>query len=188
MKKMNNKGFSLVELIIVIAIMAILAGALAPALISYVAKSRRSTTVSNAQTIASGIQSAISDEAVLDDLETNYPSIGKTPIQFKKGSGNIDTSKAFGETVNNNVSGGIDSYATLKATKFSKKATDTKLKGQAITSTDGYYISIDPASSTIKIYVMSGVAPTAKGTAADGTALTTNLIEVYPNADDAMTK
>ena len=32
MKKTNNKGFSLVELIIVIAIMAILAGALAPAL------------------------------------------------------------------------------------------------------------------------------------------------------------
>ena len=33
MKKTNNKGFSLVELIIVIAIMAILAGAIAPALI-----------------------------------------------------------------------------------------------------------------------------------------------------------
>ena len=31
MKKTNNKGFSLVELIIVIAIMAILAGAIAPA-------------------------------------------------------------------------------------------------------------------------------------------------------------
>lgn len=36
----KNSGFSLVELIIVIAIMAILAGALAPALIKYVKKSR----------------------------------------------------------------------------------------------------------------------------------------------------
>ena len=189
MKKMNNKGFSLVELIIVIAIMAILAGALAPALISYVAKSRRSTTVSNAQTIASGIQSAISDEAVLDDLETNtkYKTIDSAPIKFD--SSGLDTSGAFYETVNSNVSGGIDSYATLKATKFSKKATGTGLNGQKIDSTSGYYISIDPASSTIKIYVKSQAKPTTAATAADGkTAPTDALVELYPNANDAMTK
>ena len=37
----GNKGFSLVELIIVIAIMAILAAAIAPALTRYIDKSRR---------------------------------------------------------------------------------------------------------------------------------------------------
>lgn len=40
MKKMNNKGFSLVELIIVIAIMAVLMGVLAPQLLKYVEDSR----------------------------------------------------------------------------------------------------------------------------------------------------
>lgn len=61
MKKMNNKGFSMVELIIVIAIMAILAGALAPTLIKYVNKSRKSSDVSNAQQVASAFQTAYSD-------------------------------------------------------------------------------------------------------------------------------
>ena len=69
--KKNNKGFSLVELIIVIAIMAILAGALAPALIKYIAKSRRSTDVSNAQTIATAVTNALSVEKAYDAASGN---------------------------------------------------------------------------------------------------------------------
>ncbi len=56
MKKTNNKGFSLVELIIVIAIMAVLVGILAPQFIKYVEKSRESTDIKNVQEMVVAIQ------------------------------------------------------------------------------------------------------------------------------------
>lgn len=72
--KKNNKGFSLVELIIVIAIMAILAGALAPALIKYINKSRRSADISNADTIRTACQTAMSDENAMVAISSGFSS------------------------------------------------------------------------------------------------------------------
>lgn len=45
-KKMNNKGFSLVELIIVVAIMAVLIGVLAPTYLKYVESSKKTSDCS----------------------------------------------------------------------------------------------------------------------------------------------
>ena len=50
-EKMNDKGFSLVELIIVIAIMAVLVVVLAPQYLKYVERSRNSTDLQNATAI-----------------------------------------------------------------------------------------------------------------------------------------
>ena len=61
-KQKNNKGFSLVELIVVIAIMAVLVGVLAPQLIKYVEKSRESTDIQNADSIATAIKTYYSDK------------------------------------------------------------------------------------------------------------------------------
>lgn len=68
-KKLDNKGFSLVELIIVIAIMAILVGVVGTQVIPYIEKSRRSKdqqllsayctdTVSAASTVAAQLNSS----------------------------------------------------------------------------------------------------------------------------------
>lgn len=54
--KKNNKGFSLVELIVVIAIMAVLVGVLAPQFIKYVEKSRISTDIQNLEQIKTAIE------------------------------------------------------------------------------------------------------------------------------------
>ena len=67
-EKMNNKGFSLVELIIVIAIMAILSAALAPQLMKYIEKSRVSTEQSSCSSIESCVNAALAEEAVYKDV------------------------------------------------------------------------------------------------------------------------
>jgi len=68
--KRQNKGFSLVELIIVIAIMAILAAAIAPALIRYIDKSRKADDLSAAEVINSSMSSALANEDAYDDIQT----------------------------------------------------------------------------------------------------------------------
>ncbi len=81
----NNKGFSLVELIIVIAIMAILVGVMAPQLIKYIEKSNVSADTQLAGTIQTAVTTAMMDPEVLADQSassyiTSLQSAGQTDI------------------------------------------------------------------------------------------------------------
>lgn len=64
MKKMNNKGFSLVELIVVVLIMAIIAVALAPQVMKWVENSRKSTDVTNYGHVGEALEIAYAKEQV----------------------------------------------------------------------------------------------------------------------------
>lgn len=61
MKKMNNKGFSLVELIIVMAIMAVLIGVMAPAYSKYVEQAKKSRDVSSIDSMMTAVESVLID-------------------------------------------------------------------------------------------------------------------------------
>ncbi len=131
MKKMNNKGFSMVELIIVIAIMAILAAALAPALIKYINKSRLSTDISTGTSIASAIQTALSNESAYDDCGI----VSAKPFNSTVFSGDMASE------VNNTID-------PAKALVKSKKDMD----GSSIGGTN-FIISVNPTNNEVTVWL-----------------------------------
>ena len=136
MKKMNNKGFSLVELIIVIAIMAILIAVLAPQYIKYVEKSRQSSDLDNWQSIINAVQVAYAD--------TEKPATGTNTVTCTSGSightGDISwgdlgvdldkmtmKSKMYGQTGQIEASAGSDGIVTIKCKNNSSLASQLGL-------------------------------------------------------------
>ncbi len=65
-KSIGNKGFSLVELIIVVAIMAILIGVMAPQLFKYVERARTSKDTQAADSVHTAVVTAMLDPMVTD--------------------------------------------------------------------------------------------------------------------------
>ena len=60
-KKKDNKGFTLVELVIVVAILAILVGILAPQYTKYVERSRKAADASNLDNLVTAVKVAAAD-------------------------------------------------------------------------------------------------------------------------------
>lgn len=82
-KKMNNKGFSLVELIVVIAIMAVLVGVLAPQFIKYVEKSRESTDITNLDSIKQVVEAYFADKEGTDLPNTATIAMNATSKEYE---------------------------------------------------------------------------------------------------------
>lgn len=66
----ENKGFSLVELIVVICIMAILIGFMAPMLLVYLEKTRVSSDLQLCDTVRSAVTYAVTDAKIVSDPDS----------------------------------------------------------------------------------------------------------------------
>jgi prepilin-type N-terminal cleavage/methylation domain-containing protein len=86
-KKMNNKGFSLVELIIVVAIMAVLIGVLAPAYLQYVEKSKKTADCSAVGSVMDAIEIIAADPGIDWTSETiNVDFDGTSGCSYTNGT------------------------------------------------------------------------------------------------------
>jgi prepilin-type N-terminal cleavage/methylation domain-containing protein len=160
--KKTNKGFSLVELIIVIAIMAILAGAIAPALIKYIDKSRKSNDVSSAKTIKTAIETALGTESVYEWMVNTK---GSTIVIFPgKGCSSLSTYS------------GITS--AIKVTSL-----DTTTSG-AVTDSSGKAVTAEQCASLIgsNIGETTPKVKYKKSTKVDTTDVTPTNFYAYVNA------
>ena len=123
MKKLNNKGFSLVELIIVIAIMAVLIAVLAPQFLRYVEKSRLQRDNSAISEIANAAKVAMANETINATI-ANSASAACGTIAGKVYS----FAGAAGTTLDGEVGAVVGTTVTLSSNTYATAPTITVAK------------------------------------------------------------
>ena len=150
-KQKKNKGFTLVELIIVVAILAILVGLLAPQYTKYVERSRQSADASNLDNIVTAIKVATADGAydIKDDTYTIVITSANTKIY----------NKTKAEVTSGDLIDALTEYAgkdwsatTLKSSKWTVSAAPANITAPSTTYIAAECIVADTGSVTVNYY------------------------------------
>lgn len=123
----DKKGFSLVELIIVMAIMAILVGVVASQVIPYMEKSRQSKDQQQISNLATSMVSAIAQDGTFD-LATEAAT-GDITFELSKANLSSNTTPTI-ETTFAELCGQSDTDAVVTA--VTNKFTSNKAKGNKL--------------------------------------------------------
>lgn len=131
----EREGFSLVELIIVIAIMAILIGIVALAVIPYLEKSRVGKDQQTVDTVYSAFQATLADQKITANATVTIPSTGDATATIGTDAQNKAFIEAMAKALNAENASDISSGTAGKlesadAKDGSIKCTYTKASGK----------------------------------------------------------
>jgi prepilin-type N-terminal cleavage/methylation domain-containing protein len=126
MKKTNDKGFTLVELIVVLVILAILAAILVPALLGYIDKAREKQITTNAEAAYVAAQ-ALATEAYgkgidVDDNVTSQKIMNLTDIEES-----FTIHASYGGTTKTSVNNDKRSEYIISQFTYTQTATNGKV-------------------------------------------------------------
>ena len=152
--KKNNKGFTLVELIVVLVILAILAAILTPALLGYIDRARSEKDYSTAQTVRVAAQAAIDQAYGEGKLADNTTPTGGGALTIDTMSGTIAGTKSTAANGTVTYTGGkyvelAYKLATVDktVTAFSFEYTNGIITGGNVTINGSIYVLKDGAWS-----------------------------------------
>ncbi len=138
-KKKNNKGFSLVELIVVVAIMAVLLGVLVPTLVRHIETSKQSKDLSGIAEIANSMEIALANEK-FSDLDVVITCTGGTVTVTRDATtiGGATLDKDYVNEVLDNLKNQADEFE-FKCSSKKYKAADAvfTLKNEHVEATLG---------------------------------------------------
>ena len=144
--KTNNKGFSLVELIVVVAIMAVLMVVLAPAMLRYVEKTRVQKDDSAASEVLKAVELALADEPIYEEAKG-----GTITVTIKGSDGTMAFTNAAGGSAVTLLTAEVKATVgdTIKITSKDRGGKTCTIKAEYSSTRQTYVVKFDDTAGTV---------------------------------------